>query len=183
MSCILYYSNYCENCKKILLALSKSSVKSDIHYICIDKRIVRNNNTYVVLENNQEILLPNTINAVPALMIINENYKVLYGDAIIHHLKPVEQIAVQKATNFNGEPYAFKFDFLSSACGVVSDNFSYLDQNSDELSAKGSGGLRQLYSYATIDYTDKIETPPDDYIPDKIGEINVKNLEQERNVV
>ena len=90
-------------------------------------------------------------------------------------------MAAQKATNFNGEPSAFKFDLLSS--GVVSDNFSYLDQNSDELSAKGSGGLRQLYSYATIDYTDKIETPPDDYIPDKIGEINVKNLEQERNAI
>ena len=181
MSFVLYYSNYCENCKKILLALSKSSVKSDIHYICIDKRIVRNNNTYVVLENNQEILLPNTINAVPALMIINENYKVLYGDAIIHHLKPVEQIAVQKATNYNGEPSAFKFDLLST--GVVSDNYSFLDQNSDELSAKGSGGLRQLYSYATIDYRDAIETPPDDYVPDKIGELNIKNLEQERNVM
>ena len=181
MSCVLYYSNYCENCKKILLALSKSSVKSDIHYIFIDKRIVRNNNTYVVLENNQEILLPNTINAVPALMIINENYKVLYGDAIIHHLKPVEQIAVQKATNYNGEPSAFKFDLLST--GVVSDNYSFLDQNSDELSAKGSGGLRQLYSYATIDYRDAIETPPDDYVPDKIGELNIKNLEQERNVM
>ena len=181
MSCIVYYCNYCDNCKKLLLILSKSSVKNDIHYICIDKRIVRNNNTYVLLENNQEILLPNTINAVPALMIINDNYKILYGDNIMNYLKPVQQMAVQKATNYNGEPSAFKFDLLSS--GVVSDNFSYLDQNSDELSAKGSGGLRQLYSYATIDYTDKIETPPDDYIPDKIGEINVKNLEQERNII
>ena len=181
MSCILYYSNYCDNCKKLLVILSKSSVKNDIHYICIDKRIVRNNNTYVVLESNQEILLPNTINAVPALMIINDNYKVLYGDNIMNFLKPVVQMTAQKATNYNGEPSAFKFDLLSS--GVVSDNFSYLDQNSDELSAKGSGGLRQLYSYATIDYTDKIETPPDDYIPDKIGEVNVKNLEQERNAI
>jgi hypothetical protein len=75
MSCILYYSNYCDNCKKLLVLLSKSSVKNDIHYICIDKRIVRNNTTYVVLESNQEILLPNTISAVPALMIINDNYK------------------------------------------------------------------------------------------------------------
>ena len=98
MSCILYYSNYCDNCKKLLVMLSKSSVKSDIHYICIDKRIVRNNTTYVVLESNQEILLPNTINAVPALMIINDNYKVLYGDNIMNFLKPVQQMAAQKAT-------------------------------------------------------------------------------------
>lgn len=181
MSCVLYYSNYCENCKKLLVILSKSSVKSNNHYICIDKRIVRNNNTYVVLENNQEILLPHTITAVPALMIINDNYKILYGDSIINYLKPVEQMAAQKATNYNGEPSAFKFDFLST--GVVSDNYSFLDQNSDELSAKGSGGLRQLYSYATVDYADTINTPPDDYIPDKIGEVNVKNLEKERNVI
>jgi hypothetical protein len=41
--------------------------------------------------------------------------------------------------------------------------------------------MRQLYNYATIDQSDKINTPPDDYIPDKIGEINLKNLESERN--
>ena len=179
MSSILYYSNFCDNCKKLLIVLSKSGIKNTIHYICIDKRIQKNNSTYVVLENNQEILLPNTVNAVPALMLMNDNYKVLYGDNITNHLKPVEQIAVQKATNFNGEPSAFKFD----GAGVVSDNFSFLDQNSDELSAKGSGGLRQLYSYATIDYTDNIETPPDDYVPDKVGEVNIKNLEQQRNSI
>jgi hypothetical protein len=65
----------------------------------------------------------------------------------------------------------------------VSDNYSFLDQNSDELSAKGSGGLRQLYSYATIEHSDSIETPPDDYVPDKVGEVNIKNLEQQRNSI
>lgn len=181
MSCILYYSNFCENCKKLLLILSKSGIKNNIHYICIDKRIQKNNSTYVILENNQEILLPNTINAVPALMLINDNYKVLYGDSITSYLKPIEQVAVQKATNFNGEPLAFRFDGMSA--GVVSDNYSFLDQNSDDLSAKGSGGLRQLYSYATIDSIDKIETPPDDYVPDKVGDVNIKNLEQQRNTM
>ena len=181
MSYILYYSNFCENCKKLLLLLSKSSIKNDIHYICIDKRIKRGDTTYVIIENNQEILLPHTINAVPALMLINDNFSVLYGDKITDYLKPVDKIAIQKATNNNGEPRAFRFDGLSS--GVVSDNFSFLDQNSDELSAKGTGGLRQLYSYATVDLLDKIETPPDDYTPDKVGEINLKNLEQERNTI
>jgi hypothetical protein len=114
-------------------------------------------------------------------MIINQNYKVLYGNDITEHLKPVEQAVTQKATNYNGEPSAFKFDGMS--CGVVSDNYSFLDQNSDELSAKGSGGLRQLYSYATIEHSDSIETPPDDYVPDKVGEVNIKNLEQQRNSI
>lgn len=181
MSSILYYSNYCDNCKKLLTVLSKSGQKNTIHYICIDKRIKKTNATYVVLENNQEILLPNTVNAVPALMIINQNYKVLYGNDITDYLKPVEQAITQKATNYNGEPSAFKFDGMS--CGVVSDNYSFLDQNSDELSAKGSGGLRQLYSYATIEHSESIETPPDDYVPDKVGEVNIKNLEQQRNSI
>ena len=181
MSSILYYSNYCDNCKKLLTLLSKSGIKNTIHYVCIDKRIKKNNATYVILENNQEILLPHTVSAVPALMLINANYKVLYGNDITDYLKPIEREITQKATNYNGEPSAFKFDGMS--CGVVSDNYSFLDQNSDELSAKGSGGLRQLYSYATIDQSDKIETPPDDYVPDKVGEVNIKNLEQQRNTI
>ncbi len=181
MSSILYYSNYCDNCKKLLTLLSKSGQKNTIHYICIDKRIKKNNATYVVLENNQEILLPHTVTAVPALMIISQNYKILYGNDITNYLKPVEQAITQNATNFNGEPSAFKFDGMS--CGVVSDNYSFLDQKSDELSAKGSGGLRQLYSYATIEHTDKIDTPPDDYVPDKVGEVNVQTLQQQRNTM
>ena len=39
MSTILYYSNYCNNCKPILSLLSKTTtVKSDIHFLCIDNR-------------------------------------------------------------------------------------------------------------------------------------------------
>ena len=56
MSCILYYSNFCENCKKLLIILSKSGIKNNIHYICTDKRIQKNNATYVILENNQGCL-------------------------------------------------------------------------------------------------------------------------------
>jgi hypothetical protein len=133
----------------------------------------------VILENNQELLLPNTINAVPALMLINNNYKVLFGNEILDHLKPVEENINQVATNFNGEPNAFSMN--TGFTGVVSDNYSFLDQNSDELSAKGDGGLRQLYSYATINHNDKIETPPDDYMPDKVNESSLKNFESERN--
>jgi hypothetical protein len=65
--------------------------------------------------------------------------------------------------------------------GVVSDNFSFLDQSSDSLSAKGDGGLRQLHQYATLAHVDKIETPPDNYVPDKIGEVSLETLQQQRN--
>ena len=48
-----------------------------------------------------------------------------------------------------------------------SDNYSFLDQNSDELSAKGDGGLRQMHAFATYNGNDSIETPPET--------INIKN--------
>ena len=65
--------------------------------------------------------------------------------------------------------------------GVASDNYSFLDQSADELSAKGNGGMRQLYNYATIDLVDKIETPPDNYTPDKVGSVSLEQLQQKRN--
>ena len=83
MGSVLYYSNYCDNSKKLLSYLTKSTVKDKLHYVCIDKRVQKNNATYIILENNQELLLPNTINAVPALMILNGEYDVLFGDNII----------------------------------------------------------------------------------------------------
>ena len=107
MSSILYYSNYCNNCKNLLTIISKSSVKNNLHFICIDKRIQRNNKTYIILENNQEIILPPNITSVPSLLLINNNYTVICGDEILNHLKPVEEVKKQEATNYNGEPCAF----------------------------------------------------------------------------
>ena len=65
--------------------------------------------------------------------------------------------------------------------GVASDNFSYWDQGSDELLAKGNGGTRQMYNYATVDYKTTIDTPKDDWSPDKVGETAMKDMEAERN--
>jgi hypothetical protein len=116
---------------------------------------------------------------VPALMILNGDFKVLFGDDILNYLKPVEQVKVAVATNFNGEPSAFNMG--SGLTDVHSDNFSFLDQNDDELSAKGDGGMRQLYNYASINNADKIVTPEEDYAPDKINEDSLKNYEAARN--
>tara|TARA_B100000927_G_scaffold201069_1_gene162786 strand:- start:499 stop:765 length:267 start_codon:yes stop_codon:yes gene_type:complete len=67
--------------------------------------------------------------------------------------------------------------------GVASDNFSFLDQSADSMSAKGDGGLRQMHQYATLDYVDKIQTPPDDYEPNTIGNqgMTMEQIQQQRN--
>tara|TARA_B110000483_G_scaffold243032_1_gene330978 strand:+ start:1673 stop:2221 length:549 start_codon:yes stop_codon:yes gene_type:complete len=181
MGSVLYYSNYCDNSKKLLSYLTKSTVKDKLHYVCIDKRVQKNNATYIILENNQELLLPNTINAVPALMILNGEYDVLFGDNIINYLKPVEDVKVQQTKNVDTEPFAFSLN--DGLIGVHSDNFSFLDQGNDELSAKGEGGMRQLYNYATINHTDTINTPEENYTPDKVDESSLKKYEDSRNQI
>ena len=38
-----------------------------------------------------------------------------------------------------------------------------------------------MYNYATVDQTGVIETPKDDWSPDKVGETAMKDMEAERN--
>lgn len=182
MSCILYYSNYCENCKVLIQNISKwNDAKNDMHFINIDKRVRKSNGaTYIILENGQEILLPPTITKVPALLLLNKSHHVLFGNDINKHLEPKQQMQVATATNNNGEPLAFSL-MGGGYGGVASDNYSFLDQDAESLSAKGNGGMRQQHHYASLDYYSNIETPPDNYSPDKVGQVSMEQLQQQRN--
>ena len=53
MACILYYSNFCEHSKIILQKLSKSLVSKDLHFICIDNRVIEGGKTYIILNGDQ----------------------------------------------------------------------------------------------------------------------------------
>ena len=186
MSSIIYYSNSCDRCKSVLSALSKSRVQDDIHFLCIDKRVKAENGSgawHIVTESGERVLLPPQVNRVPALLLLNKGHMVLYGEQILQHFQPKNVALNNEATGFNGEPNAFALgrESMGSGFGVASDNYSFLDQSADELSAKGNGGMRQLYNYATIDLVDKIETPPDNYSPDKVGSVSLEQLQQQRN--
>jgi len=182
MSKILYYSNYCENCKKLLQNLAKSQEKKDIHFICIDQRIQKNNKTYIVLQNSQEILLPPQINKVPALLFLNKkDQNIIFGEEISNVLKPTENLFSNKPQEIKKMEDPVAFSFSGGTCGVVSDNYSFWDQDADSLSAKGDGGMRQLYNYSTINQNDSINTPEENYQPDKIGEVTIEKLQNERN--
>jgi len=160
MSSILYYSKFCEHSNKLLQTLSKTTQK-DIHFICIDKRVKdTNNKMFIVLENGQKIVMPENVNRVPALLLLNQNYQVLYGEAILNHLKPKQEVEVRKATQNNMEPMAFSFGSSGSAGlgDIVSDKFSFLDQDQDALKATGDGGMRQMHNYVDLNYTDNIST-------------------------
>jgi hypothetical protein len=191
MSSILYYSNYCEPSKKLLQAVTKSQNAKDIHFICIDKRTKdTNGKTYIILENSQKIIMPENVTRVPALLLLNQNYKVIYGDEIYQHLKPLVQQEIKQATKNNMEPSNFQDGFSAFSGfggGIVSDNFSFLDQSDNELSVKGDGGLRQMHNYVSLNEAMNLNMhlPQDDheYKSDKLkeGEMSVESLQRKRD--
>ena len=189
MSSILYYSNFCEPSKKLLQSVSKTQMAKDIHFICIDNRVKDSNGKiFIVLQNGQKIIMPENVTKVPALLLLSQNYKVVYGDDIYTHFKPAQQAHVQKATQNNMEPSAFGFNggggLFSS--GIASDNYSFLDQNDDELSVKGNGGLRQMHNYVSLNdsmnLTMQLPTDEAEYKNDKLkdGENSVEALQRKR---
>jgi hypothetical protein len=181
MSSILYYSNFCEHSKKLLQHLSKSQVNKDTHFICIDKRTKgQDGKIYIILENNQKIIMPENVSKVPALLLLSDNYQVLYGDNIYSHFKPKQEVITRKATQNNMEPSAFSL----GGGNVVSDQFSFLDMDSESLNAKGDGGLRQMHNYVSLNYADQINTPADehDYKQSKMSEeMTIEKLQQMRD--
>jgi hypothetical protein len=129
--------------------LSKTNVKNDIHFICIDKRVKdENNKTFIILENGQKIILPENVTRVPALLLLTQGYQVLYGEQILQHLKPRQEVEVRQATQNNMEPMAFSFG--GGFSNIVSDQYSFLDQAPEDLQAKGNGGMRQMHNYVDL---------------------------------
>ena len=149
-------------------------------YVLIKEKKMADGQIALILENNQKVILPTQITEVPALMLLNQNYKVIFGDDILNFLEPRQERQTQATPMVNNEPSAFSLSG-SGALGVVSDQFSFLDMTSDDLSAKGNGGTRQMYNYATLDLNDKINTPDEDYTPNKVGDSDLQKYENARN--
>lgn len=184
MSTILYYSNFCEHSKKLLQSFSKTDLSKDIHFICIDKRVKDpSGKIYLILENGQKIVMPENVTRVPALLLLNENYKVVYGETITQYFKPRQEVITKQATFNNIEPMAFSLG--GGSFGIASDQFSFLDMDADALAAKGNGGMRQMHNYVDLNYSDRISAPPENEgekrgankIP---GELTIEQLQQQR---
>ena len=177
MSSVLYYSKYCENCKKLLYELGKTKIQKDIHFLSIDKRINRGNSVYIILDNGNEIFMPPNIISVPTLLLLNKGNKLLVGDDVNNFFKPQIMGEKTQAVLSNMEPLAFSGYEMGTS---MSDTYSYLDQGPDEMNAKGEGGLRQMHSFVQLNQTDRIETPPEDYEPDKVGQVDMGKLQAAR---
>ncbi len=180
---VLYYSNYCKHCQKLLQYLAKNGLTNKINCINIDRR-VRNHKTgqfLVLLESGTQVSLPPNVHSVPALLLVNDKFSVIIGNTIYAYLKPTVSTQNAIATNNNGEPESFVIGGATNGTNITSEQYTFYNMSSDELGAKGRGGLRQLYNYVSVAQPDmSIYTPPDTYRPDKITDGSLDSLVQAR---
>ena len=181
MNSILYYSKYCEHSKKLLGYLTSNNLQQSIHFICIDKRKqdTKTGRTYIIMDNGESIIMPENVQTVPSILLLNDNYRVIEGDSIYNYLKPRVEDTVKVSTNNNMEPESFSFSGEASGLGVMSDSYSFLDMGADELSTKGTGGTRQMYNYMGLNDTSaQIQTPTNEFNYQTTGEQRASTMEQ-----
>ena len=176
MSLILYYSNFCDPSKKLLQKVAKTKLSQEIHFICIDQRKRDSKGNTILFLQNEQVMLPSSVTKVPALYQM-ESKQVLFGDDIYDHLLPKEVAINQVATNGNFDPDPFSVFGMSR----LSDQYSFWDTSVEDLGAKGSGGLRQLKRFATLEDQSSIHCPKDDYSPDKVSSKTLEDYKAERD--
>jgi hypothetical protein len=181
---ILYYSNHCKHSQKLVQTLVKGNLSDKISFICIDKRIKdpNTNQIYIILENGSKVIMPPNIHSVPAVLLVNQKYRVLLGDEIMQHYHPELKSKNEKATNYNGEPMGYFLGSSSGGSNIMSEQYTMYNMTPDELSAKGKGSSRQLYNYVSAgDDINFINTPADSYRPDKLSNsVTIDTLQQQR---
>lgn len=181
---ILYYSNFCKHSQNIVNTLVKGNLSDKVSFICIDKRTKdpKTNQTYVLLENGSKVIMPPNIHSVPALLLVNQKYRVIMGDEIMQHYHPQLKQKNEKATNFNGEPMGYFLGSSNGGSNIMSEQYTLYNMSPDELSAKGKGGNRQMYNYVSAgDDIKFINTPADTYRPDKVSNgVTIDSLQQQR---
>lgn len=180
---IIYYSNYCKHSQKVVQYLVKNGFTDRISFICIDnrKKDTVSGQIYIILQNGNKTLLPPNIHSVPSLLLINDKFRVVTGDDIIDYYKPHQESSFLN-TNFNGgEPSAYDFN-SGGSCFIKSDKYTFYNTSPEDLGVSGKGGLRQMHNYTKATHDPVyINTPLDDYRPDKISnDLTLEVLEKKR---
>jgi hypothetical protein len=146
--------------------------------ICIDKRFTKNNVTYITLPNGQHFPLPPMINRVPVLLL-KPKFEILSGNQILEYLRPQQKKPEKSMIYSDPNPFDLSRDTLRSS-GVTSDHYSFLDMEPQELAPQGNGGLRQMYSYATVEGESPMTAPLMDDKKAKMS-YSMEEIEQMRN--
>ena len=180
---ILYYSNYCKHSQRILQTLVKNNLGDKISFICIDKRSQdqKNGQMYIHLENGSKVIFPPNVHSVPTLLLIKDKYRAILGDEILQHFHNDMKKSFTQAQP-SGDPAGFHISSFSGGNSISSERFTNYNLTPDDLSAKSTSTNRPLYNYVSVkDDTLFINTPPDDYKPDKVStNVTVDTLQQKR---
>jgi len=177
----LYYSKYCPHSTEILELINKSGLQSDFVYTSIDKRVMSNNITYLVDNQNNRRPLPPMINRVPVLVISPS--EILHGHEISNYIKPQSTTLSEEASRTDQEhPNPFTLGKDTSLTGVSSDTYSFLDTSpSDLLAEHGNGGLRQMYNNSPASGEQKTMNVPFETKKEQKIKHSLEEIEQERN--
>ena len=124
---IFYYSNYCKHSQKVLQCLVKANLTNEISFVCIDKRgrDPNTNQLFIITEGGERVLMPPNVHSVPAMLLVKEQYRVIYGDEILQNYESRIVNDKMTATNFNGEPMGYSLGGNSGAGALNSLTSSY----------------------------------------------------------
>ena len=180
---MLFFSDFCVHSRELLGTLKKNNHLGRIQLICIDNRYVKDNITILQVTDTQTMALPPMITRVPTLCIL-PNYEILQGTKIMDYFAPMSKNIDEARKEINIEPNAFSLESeTNGSFGVSSDNFSFWDTATDELSAQGNGGVRQMYTYASASNNgdeSEITTPVEEDSNSKIT-LDLEQIQQQRN--
>lgn len=172
---ILYYSKHCPSCQKLLPYLVKTQISNQLNFICVDRRAEdpRTGQIQVVLDNGKKVMLPPNVHRVPTLLQ-QKNYRAIVGDEIYSYLQPLVKSDVLET---NGEPVGFEFSGSSNHMNVMSEKFTSYDNPALGGSLKPGNSFANAFGESTT-----MHTPQETYKPDKIGNVTVESLQQQRNM-
>jgi hypothetical protein len=124
---IFYYSNYCKHSQKVLQCLVKANLTNEISFVCIDKRgrDPNTNQLFIITEGGERVLMPPNVHSVPAMLLVKEQYRVIYGDEILQNYESRIVNDKMTATNFNGEPMGYSLGGNNGAGALNSLTSSY----------------------------------------------------------
>jgi hypothetical protein len=190
---ILYYSNLCVHSQKVIEFIVKHQLSNQLSCICVDKRKrdVNNNQTVVVLENGQQVTLPPNLQSIPAILCVKKNYTLVLGkDPILAYLQ--EKFGTQYANAAfdhpgkqrmqEREPVGVTLTGLTLNSNILSESFTSYHLGPDDLSTKSTSQNRPLHHYTSVNQDFKINTPEDNYRPDKVSSnVTIDVLQQQRN--
>jgi len=145
MDYILYYSNYSESSRYLLQYFGKNK-NDDIHFICIDTKITDNGKDYAILENGVRILIPEFITCVPTVLSLKNGIQVFVGQQISQWLEQRKNDTMRPNQYESEEPSDFSFSGKYTS-GIISDQYSFLEENSRQNESKGDNGMKQLHNY------------------------------------